>query len=70
MALTRPHLEAIDRNAELLGLVGEVVLDTGARPDDDADRQNAEHGVAALEGSCLGMLAPAAAVAIRRSRLP
>ncbi|MBW9061606.1 hypothetical protein [Agrobacterium pusense] len=65
MALTRPHLEAIDRNAELLGLVGEVVLDTGARPDDDA-----EHGVAALEGSCLGMLAPAAAVAIRRSRLP
>lgn len=64
MALTRPHLEEIDRDAELLGFVGEVVLDTGARPDDDADRQNVEHGVVALKRSCLGMLAPAAAVAI------
>src|SRR6476659_4867865 len=46
------------RNAEPLCLVGEVVLDSRAREMHDADRQESEHGVVALEWSCLGVLRP------------
>ena len=34
------NLEAIDGNAHLAGLVGEIVLNAGARIDDDANRQD------------------------------
>src|SRR6516165_8151909 len=40
---------------EASGLVGEVVLDSGAREMHDADRQQFEHGVVTLEGSCFRM---------------
>src|SRR6516164_7476494 len=45
-------------DAEPLRLVSEVVLDSRAREMHDADRQQFEHGVVALEGRCLGMLGP------------
>src|SRR6478672_3159173 len=46
------------RDAEPLCLVGKVVLDSRAREMHDADRQQFEHGVVALEGRCLGMFCP------------
>ena len=47
-----------DRNAELLGLVGEVVLNAGAGEDHDADRQNVEHRIVAFEWRRFGVLGP------------
>ena len=43
------------RDAELPRLVGEVVLDTGARADHDTDRQGLEHRVVSLERHRLGV---------------
>src|SRR5215467_13590925 len=45
-------------NTEPLRLVGEVVLDSRAREMHDADRQEFEHGVVALERCRLGVLRP------------
>src|SRR5215470_17979615 len=50
--------ESPDRDAKALRLVGEIVLDSRARKMHDADWQQFEHGVVALEGCCLGMLGP------------
>lgn len=50
--------KAIDRDAHLAGLVGQVVLNTRTGKDDDPDRHDAEHLVVALEGCCLGMSCP------------
>ena len=47
-----------DRDAELLCLVGEVVLDAGAREVQDADRQDGEHRVIAFERRCFRVLRP------------
>ncbi|HET6237719.1 MAG TPA: hypothetical protein VFE41_22585 [Acetobacteraceae bacterium] len=47
-----------DWNAEPLGLVGEIILDAGAREDHDSDREHVQHLVVALEGCGLGVLAP------------
>ncbi len=55
---SRPPLELYDRDAELLGLVGEVFLDAIAREDEDAHRQHIQHGVVALEGCGLGVFGP------------
>jgi hypothetical protein len=41
-----------------VGLVGEVVLDSVAGEDQDADWQGFEHGIVALEGRGLGMCGP------------
>jgi hypothetical protein len=49
---------AVDRNALLASFVGQVVLDTGARENDDADRHALEHLVVALEGCGLGVFGP------------
>jgi hypothetical protein len=53
---SRPPLELDDRDAELLGLVGEVFLDAIAREDEDAHGQHVQHGVVAFEGRGLGVL--------------
>src|SRR5439155_12339709 len=45
-------------NAEAFRLVGKVVLDSRAREMHDADRNEFEHGVVALERRRLGMLRP------------
>ena len=50
--------EAIDRDAHLAGLIGQVVLNARAGEDDDPDRHNAEHLVVAFERCCLGMFCP------------
>src|SRR5580658_11313626 len=50
--------EPPNRDAELPGLVGEVVLNAGAREHHDADRQNVEHRVVAFERGGLGVLRP------------
>jgi hypothetical protein len=47
-----------NRDAEAFRLVGEVVLDSGAREMHDADRQQFEHGVVAPERCRLRMLGP------------
>lgn len=47
-----------DRNAQLLGFIGEIVLDSRAREMHYADRQLVKHRVVALEWSGLGMLRP------------
>jgi len=47
-------VELPDRDAELLGLVGEVRGDAGARKHDDADRHHGQHlVVAARNGAAL-----------------
>ena len=55
---SRPPLELHHRDAQLLGLVGKVLLDAIAREDEDAHGQHFEHGVVALEGCSLGVLGP------------
>ena len=50
--------ELPDRDAELLGLVGEVGGDAGAGKHDDADRQRIEQAVVALEGSGAAFACP------------
>ena len=50
--------EVPERDAEPLGLVGEIVLDACAGEDDDADRQHIEHLVVALERCGLGAASP------------
>src|SRR3546814_8599169 len=55
-AASLPEIE--QRDAELAGLVGEVVLDTRARKHDDADRQHVQHLIVALERRGLGVLRP------------
>ena len=55
---SRPPLELHHRDAQLLGLVGEVFLDAIAREDENAHGQHIQHGVVALEGCGLGMLGP------------
>ncbi len=54
----RPLLELQDRDAELLGLVGEVFLDAIARKDENAHGEHVQHGVVALEGCGLGVFGP------------
>ena len=49
------------RDAERAGLVGEVVGDAGAGEDHDADRQDAQELVVALERGCLAVTAPVGA---------
>src|SRR6267154_2040560 len=51
-------VELPDRDAELLGLVGEVRGDAGARKYDDPDRHHGEHLVVAPERCGLGMAGP------------
>src|SRR6266436_59951 len=51
-------VELPDRNADLLRLVGEVRRDSGAGKYDDADRQDFEHLIVALERRCLGIAIP------------
>jgi len=46
----------IDRNAELAGLVGEIVLNAHARKNDDADRHDHENLFVALERRGLRVL--------------
>src|SRR6202012_4257034 len=48
--------ELPDGDAQPLRLVGEIVLDSRAREMHDADGQQFDHGVVALEGCCLGVL--------------
>ena len=55
---SRPPLELHHRDAELLGLVGEVFLDAIAREDEDADGEHVQHSVVALERCGLGVLGP------------
>src|SRR3546814_1189892 len=55
-AASLPEIE--QRDAELAGLVGEVVLDARARKHDDADRQHVQHLIVALERRGLGVLRP------------
>src|SRR6185295_19621591 len=50
--------ELPDRDTEPLRLVGEVVLDSRARKVHNADRQEFEHGVVALEWGRLGVSRP------------
>lgn len=50
--------QAVDRDAHLAGLVGQVVLDAGAWEDHDADRHAVEHLVVALEGCGLCVFGP------------
>ena len=50
--------ESPHRDAELLGLVGEVGGDAGAGKHDDADRQRIEQAVVALEGSGAAFACP------------
>lgn len=50
--------EAVDRDAHLAGLVGQVFLDAGSGEDDDPDRHGIEHPVVALEGRGLGVFRP------------
>jgi hypothetical protein len=50
--------ELPNRNAELLGLVGEVVLNAGAGEHHDPDRQHVENLVVAFERRGLGVLGP------------
>ena len=54
----RPLLELQDRDAQLLGLVGEVFLDAISREDENAHGQHVQHGVVALEGCGLGVFGP------------
>src|SRR5215472_14258956 len=51
-------VELPDRDAELLGLVGEVGGDAGAREHDDPDRHHGEHLVVAPERCSLGVAGP------------
>ncbi len=51
-------LEFPDRDTELLGLVGQVVLDASARKHHDPDRQNLQHRVVSLERCRLGVPGP------------
>jgi len=55
---SRAAVELHDRDAELAGLVREVLLNPGAGEDEDADRQHIQHGVVALEGRGLTVLRP------------
>ena len=50
--------EIIGLDADLPRLVGEIVLDAGAGEDDDADRQDIEDLIVALERGGLGMACP------------
>src|SRR3546814_17627749 len=50
--------ELPDRDAELAGLVSEVVLNARTREVHDADWQDVEHLVVALKRCCLGVLRP------------
>src|SRR5690349_10692053 len=56
--LRAARAQAPDRDTELPGLVGEVLLDAGAGADDDTDRQDLQDLVVALEGCRLGMARP------------
>ncbi len=58
LCASRPLLELHDRDTQLLGFVGQVLLDAIAREDEDAHGQHFEHGVVALEGRGLGVLGP------------
>lgn len=49
---------AVDWDAHLAGLVGQIVLDAGAREDHDADRHAVEHLIVALERCGLGVFGP------------
>jgi hypothetical protein len=55
---SRPFLELQDRDTQLLGLVGEVLLDAVAREDEDAHGEHVQNGVVALEGCGLGVPGP------------
>src|SRR6266481_7496636 len=50
--------EPPDRDAEPLGLVGEIGLDAGTREDDDADWHGIKHLIVALERCGLGVAGP------------
>ena len=56
------HLRAAvmleDRNTQLAGLVGEVVLDPSARENEHTDRQDVQHRVVALKRSRAAALGP------------
>ena len=47
-----------DRNAQLAGLVCEVLLDPGAGKDEHTDRQDIQHRVVALERGRTAVLGP------------
>lgn len=47
-----------DWDAQLAGLVGEVLLDPAARKEQNADRQNVQHRVVALERGRAAVLGP------------
>lgn len=49
----RAALVLPDRDAEFAGFVVDIALDTAAAEDEDADRQDFEHRIVALEGSLL-----------------
>jgi hypothetical protein len=51
-------LASPDRDAELAGLVGEVVLNAATGKDDYTDGQDVEHAVVALKGSGVGVAGP------------
>ena len=56
--VTRRPFRLPDRNPELPGLVGEVVLDVGARGVEDAQGQGVEQGVVALKRRGVPVAAP------------
>ena len=53
-----PLSEPDDRDADIAGSVGEVVLDPRARQDQDADLHAVQHLTVALDGPCLGEFGP------------
>lgn len=53
-----PLSEPDDRDADIAGSVGEVVLDPRARQDQDADLHAVQHLTVALDGPCLGRFGP------------
>lgn len=55
---SRAALMLQDRNAQLARLVGEVLLDPGARKDQHSDRQDVQHRVVALERGRAAVLGP------------
>src|SRR5688572_21010318 len=56
--LRSARAQAPDRDAELPGLIGEVLLDARTGTDDDTDRQDLQDLVVALEGCSLSVAGP------------